>query len=119
MLSYLTSGFDLKLFTVSVLPVSDVVYVQDITQQHLCDLTAVSLVEKCARFHIFCSEGLCEQDMAVFDPKINNENLTKCLQTLKEMYSDLSMKQNVNCPREAEFRSYLVLMNLNEGDILR
>ena len=92
---------------------------QDITQQQLCDLTAVSLVEKCARFHIFCSEALCEEDLTIFEPKINNENLTKCLQTLKEIYADLHNKHNVTCPNEAEFRGYMVLMNLNQGDILR
>jgi hypothetical protein len=92
---------------------------KDITQQHLCDTTAVSLVEKCTRFHIFCSEALCEEDMAIFDPKINDENLTKCLQTLKELYADLSIKQNIHCTCEAEFRAYMVLMNLNQGDILR
>ena len=56
--------------------------------------------------------------MMVFDEKINNENLTKCLQTLKELYSDLET-QGVHCANEAEFRAYMVLMNLNSGDILR
>lgn len=93
--------------------------VQDITQQQLCDMTSVGLVEKCTRFHILCSEALCEEDRAIFDPKINDENLTKCLQTLKEMYSDLSSKQDVFCPCEAEFRAYMVLMRLNDGDTLR
>ncbi|XP_074646256.1 germinal-center associated nuclear protein-like [Tubulanus polymorphus] len=92
---------------------------KDITQQHLCDLTSVEVVEKCARFHIFCAERLCEEDMMTFDAKINNENLTKCLQTLKELYHDLDMKQNIHCPNEAEFRGYTVLMNLNQGDTLR
>jgi len=82
-------------------------------------MTSVSLVEKCTRFHILCSEALCEEDISVFDPKINNENLTKCLQTLKEMYSDLSSKHGEFCPSEAEFRAYMVLMRLNDGDTLR
>jgi len=55
----------------------------------------------------------------VFDPKINNENLTKCLQTLKEMYGDLSSQQDMVCSCEAEFRAYMVLMRLNDGDTLR
>ncbi|XP_013415982.1 germinal-center associated nuclear protein [Lingula anatina] len=92
---------------------------KDITQQHLCNETAVSLLEKCTRYHIYCSERLCEEGPAVFDEKINNENLTKCLQSLKELYHDLATKQNIYCPKEAEFRAYMVLMNLNEGDILR
>lgn len=54
----------------------------------------------------------------IFDNKINNENLTKCLQTLKEMYDDL-LKRGVACESEAEFRAYVVLMNLNEGETLR
>ncbi|ESP01125.1 hypothetical protein LOTGIDRAFT_139852, partial [Lottia gigantea] len=92
---------------------------KDITQQQLCNRNVVELIEKCARYHIYCSHRLCEQDMMVFDSKINNENLTKCLQTLKEMYYDLEKNQLVFCPNEAEFRGYMVLMNLNEGDTLR
>lgn len=56
--------------------------------------------------------------MSSFDAKINNENMTKCLQSLKEMYQDLANK-GVYCKNEAEFRGYNVLLNLNRGDILR
>ncbi|XP_064604912.1 germinal-center associated nuclear protein-like isoform X2 [Liolophura sinensis] len=92
---------------------------KDITQQMLCDRTAVGLIEKCARFHIYCAERLCEEDFHTFDQKINTENLTKSLQSLKELYSDLAIKQQVFCETEAEFRAYMVLLNLNEGDTLR
>ncbi|XP_076100154.1 germinal-center associated nuclear protein-like isoform X3 [Mytilus galloprovincialis] len=92
---------------------------KDITQQQLTTPESAELLEKCVRFHIFCSERLCEEDMHTFDLKINNENMTKCLQTLKEFYHDLDKKQNLFCRNEAEIRSYMVLMNLNEGDILR
>lgn len=78
----------------------------------------MDLVEKCARFHIHCTARLCELDMQDFDQKINDENLTKCLQTLKHMYYDLSVK-NIFCANEAEFRSYDVLLHLNDGEILR
>lgn len=91
---------------------------QDITQQHLCSPVAVGLVERCVRFHIYCGARLVEEDPMVFDSKINNENLTKCLQTLKELYTDLE-KRGVACDNEAEFRAYVVLMNLNEGETLR
>ena len=56
--------------------------------------------------------------MSTFDQKINNENLTNCLQTLKHFYADMETKGEC-CPHEAEFRAYDVLLNLNEGDILR
>ncbi|KAK3103652.1 hypothetical protein FSP39_020765 [Pinctada imbricata] len=92
---------------------------KEITQQQLCNTESAALLEKCVRFHIFCAERLCEEDMHTFDDKINNENMTKCLQTLKEFYHDLEVKQNTFCPNEAEMRCYVVLMNLNEGDTLR
>lgn len=90
---------------------------KDITQQHLCDLTSVSLVEKCARFHIHCGAVLVEEDISTFDSKINDENLGKCLQTLKHMYYDLSLRGE-HCPNEPEFRAYDVLLHLNEGDVV-
>ncbi|XP_062580149.1 uncharacterized protein LOC134242131 [Saccostrea cucullata] len=91
---------------------------KEITQQQFCNVESVELLEKCVRFHIFCAERLCEEDMHSFDDKVNNENMAKCLQTLKENYSDLEKKQ-VFCVNEPEMRCYMVLMNLNEGDILR
>uniref|UniRef100_A0A8B9SEZ0 Germinal-center associated nuclear protein n=1 Tax=Apteryx owenii TaxID=8824 RepID=A0A8B9SEZ0_APTOW len=91
---------------------------KDITQQHLCNPLTVSLIEKCTRFHIHCAHHLCEEPMSSFDAKINNENMTKCLQSLKEMYQDLANK-GIYCKSEAEFRGYNVLLNLNKGDILR
>ncbi|XP_023718896.2 uncharacterized protein LOC111870657 isoform X2 [Cryptotermes secundus] len=90
---------------------------KDITQQELCDMDAVSLVEQCARFHIHCSERLVAEDTSVFDNKINSENLTKCLQTLKYMYHDMSLK-GIACPNEAEFRGYIILLNLNDANFL-
>ncbi|OXB61469.1 hypothetical protein ASZ78_010225 [Callipepla squamata] len=90
---------------------------KDITQQHLCNPLMVSLIEKCTRFHIHCAHHLCEEPMSSFDAKINNENMTKCLQSLKEMYQDLANK-GIYCRSEAEFRGYSVLLNLNKGDIL-
>ncbi|KAJ8247072.1 hypothetical protein GJAV_G00258440 [Gymnothorax javanicus] len=91
---------------------------KDITQQHLCDPLTVSLIEKCTRFHIHCAHHLCQEPMMSFDAKINNENMTKCLQSLKEMYQDLATRE-IYCPCEAEFRQYNVLLKLNDGDILR
>ncbi|XP_043916221.1 germinal-center associated nuclear protein-like [Protopterus annectens] len=91
---------------------------KDVTQQHLCDPETVSLIEKCTRFHILCAHYMCEEPVSSFDAKINNENLTKCLQTLKEMYHDLS-KKGMHCPNEAEFRCYSILLRLDKGDILR
>ncbi|XP_068602688.1 germinal-center associated nuclear protein [Brachionichthys hirsutus] len=91
---------------------------KDITQQRLCCPQTVSLIEKCTRFHIHCAHHLCQERVSSFDAKINSENMTKCLQSLKEMYQDLATR-DIYCPREAEFRQYSVLLKLNDGDILR
>lgn len=90
---------------------------KDITQQQLTNLRIVGLMEKCARFHIDCSSRLCELDVHHFDPKLNDENLMKCLQSLEHLYDDLR-RRDVKCPNEPEFRAYQIMMNLNEGDIL-
>ncbi|XP_015126973.1 uncharacterized protein LOC107048344 [Diachasma alloeum] len=90
---------------------------KDITLQDLCCLDTVELVEQCARFHIVCSERLCAEETAVFDKKINTENLTKCLQTLKYMYHDLRV-QGISCKNEAEFRGYIILLNLDNTSFM-
>ena len=91
---------------------------KDLTQQMLKDPLAVALMEKCARLHIVCSERLVEESSHNFDRKLNDENLTKCLQTLKHMYEDLRV-EGTRSPNEPEFMAYDVLMNLNDGDTLR
>ncbi|XP_075157293.1 RRM_XMAS2 and SAC3_GANP domain-containing protein xmas [Haematobia irritans] len=90
---------------------------KDITQQELCSVGGVQLVEQCARFHIHCAARLVAEDPSVFDKKINAENLTKCLQTLKYLYHDLRIK-GIQCPCEAEFRSYIILLNLGDSNFL-
>ena len=69
------------------------VFSQDITLQQLCSKGCVELTEKCARFHILCAYFLCEEEITVFDQKMNHENLTKCLITLKQFYRDLRIEK--------------------------
>lgn len=83
----------------------------------MCCQGAVELVEQCARFHIHCSARLVGEELSVFDEKINTENLTKCLQTLKYMYHDLELK-NEYCANESEFRGYVILLNMNDGNFM-
>ena len=103
---------------ISILSIS-----QDITLQHLCTVESTELTEKCARwdykadllllrvlliryfrFHILCSHLLCEEDTNTFDPRMNSENLNKCLLSLKEFYRDLrvekvsTFRQSGMCP---------------------
>ncbi|CAH8489731.1 unnamed protein product [Schistosoma turkestanicum] len=91
---------------------------KDIRQQNLCCPIVIGIIERIARFHIFCAARLVDQSVDAFDPRINSENLTQCLQTLKEMYTDLDASSTTTtenlCPNEAEFRGYMLLMKLND-----
>ncbi|THD24115.1 Protein xmas-2 [Fasciola hepatica] len=95
---------------------------KDVAQQRLCCPQIVGVMERIARFHIFCAARLVDQPVDSFDPRINSENLTQCLQTLKEMYNDLYSAEAGNetcvCPCEAEFRAYMLLMKLNDQSAL-
>ncbi|KAK7083595.1 Germinal-center associated nuclear protein [Halocaridina rubra] len=89
----------------------------DITQQQLTSDTAVTIIERCVRFHIFADVRLCEESPDIFDRKLNTENLTKSLQTLKELYQDLA-ELGKYFPSECEFRAYEILLNLNDGETI-
>ncbi|OQR72885.1 hypothetical protein BIW11_01223 [Tropilaelaps mercedesae] len=92
---------------------------KDITQQEIeADPISALILERCARFHIHCAHSLCEEDHHDFDLKLNNENLTKCLKSLKYSYDDLRV-QKIRCPNEAEFVAYDILLNLKEGNIAK
>ena len=54
--------------------------------------------------------------MAVFSPKINDENLEKTMTSIEQIYQDLSYK-NQNSEAEAEFRSYMIYLSLNETNV--
>ncbi|KAJ8731270.1 hypothetical protein PYW07_004434 [Mythimna separata] len=86
---------------------------KDITQQALCCAESICLVEMCARFHAHCAARLADLEHTQFDQKLNTDNLTKCLQTLKHMYADVGPEQK---PREAEFRGYVALLNLGDAN---
>ncbi|XP_045517019.1 uncharacterized protein LOC123709619 isoform X1 [Pieris brassicae] len=86
---------------------------KDITQQALCCADSICLVEICARFHAHCAARLADLEHTQFDQKLNTDNLTKCLQTLKHMYSDVQPQFK---PREAEFRGYIALLNLGDAN---
>ncbi|XP_014367130.2 uncharacterized protein LOC106717731 [Papilio machaon] len=86
---------------------------KDITQQALCCAESIRLVEMCARFHAHCAARLADLAHTQFDQKLNTDNLTKCLQTLKHMYADVGPELK---PREAEFRGYIALLNLGDSN---
>ena len=111
---------------------------KDIIQQRLLlspssptneSTSAVTIIEQCARFHIMCAYRLCDQASEVFDFKINEENLKNCFQSLRQYYEITSRNSSSMTtattttslkpsPNEAEFRAYVILLNLSESNIL-
>lgn len=89
----------------------------DLMQQQLTDATAVAIMERCTRFHIYAAARLCEEPPDLYDSKMNTEHLTKSLQTLKELYHDLG-EQGCYFSSEAEFRAYEMLLSLNDGEAI-
>ncbi|KAA0199435.1 hypothetical protein HAZT_HAZT003986 [Hyalella azteca] len=89
----------------------------DIMQQHLLDESAVYVLERCVRFHIYCTERLCLEPPDVFDPKMNAEHLSKSMHSLKELYHDLS-ENSIYVDSEAEFRAYEILLDVDDGNIM-
>ncbi|CAJ0959706.1 unnamed protein product, partial [Mesorhabditis belari] len=86
---------------------------KEITQQMMVEPKSVSIVQRCARFHIFASYALCTLEMGEFNQNMNTENIGKSLQTLRHLYEDLA-KRGIGCREEAEFRSYDIMMHLDD-----
>lgn len=81
----------------------------------------VIIIEQCARFQILCAYRLSDQGPKVFDFKINEDNLKNCFQSLRQYYEETMSGDSsrlVPSPNETEFRSYIILLNLNQSDIL-
>ncbi|VBB33225.1 unnamed protein product, partial [Acanthocheilonema viteae] len=91
---------------------------KDITQQMMVNETAVTLIEQCVRLHIFASHRLCELNFNEFDQKMNTENLSKSLQSLRYLYDDLA-KKGIFYASEAEFRAYEIMLNLSDSNVFR
>uniref|UniRef100_A0A1I8AF50 PCI domain-containing protein n=1 Tax=Steinernema glaseri TaxID=37863 RepID=A0A1I8AF50_9BILA len=91
---------------------------KELTQQKIISDVAVDILEKCCRIHIYAAHQFCEVDPGAFDQRMNTENLSKCLQSLRHMYEDLA-KRNIFLESETEFRCYDVLLNIGDSNILQ
>lgn len=90
---------------------------KEVTQLSLSDTLALNLVERCTRLHILFGYVLCDLGVEQFDPAMNNETLGKCLQTLRHLYEDFE-KRGISCENEPEFRSYDVMLHMNDTNVL-
>uniref|UniRef100_A0A1I7TXJ1 PCI domain-containing protein n=1 Tax=Caenorhabditis tropicalis TaxID=1561998 RepID=A0A1I7TXJ1_9PELO len=90
---------------------------KEVTQLSLSDSLALNLVERCTRLHVLFGYVLCDLETEHFDAAMNNETLGKCLQTLRHLYEDFE-KRGIPCENEAEFRSYDVMLHMNDTNVL-
>lgn len=87
---------------------------KDITQQSICDKTAIRLVECCTRFHVHSCYAM--NRVKDFDVDMNKRNLNDCLQMLRQMYNDLK-DTGTSCAGELEFQKYDILLHLDEDPL--
>eukprot|EP01135_Chromosphaera_perkinsii_P002801 Nk52_evm10s227 gene=Nk52_evmTU10s227 len=92
---------------------------QDLTFQNLRGRESIDVTLKSCRFHIHAAHQLCEEPPSNFEPKMNDEQMKKCLQSLSEFYDDLRYQEGVTLESENEVRCYYILLNMLDNDILR
>lgn len=86
---------------------------KEVTQQNLFSFQGLEILLKILRFHMVCNEEMADETNFSFDRKLNDENAIKCLKTITQMIED-----GVQCNQEPEIRSYEILYNLNDGQVL-
>ncbi|CAG2217662.1 SAC3D1 [Mytilus edulis] len=87
---------------------------QDMVIQNIGGNSAINILEKIARFHIYAGYRLCREPIARFDPKINNQHTQECLKRLLYVYSVVPG----NHDNRQEFESVYLLYNLGQTDAL-
>lgn len=92
---------------------------QDFTYQNYSGPEAIECNELIARIHLLCLHVMLTSDQD-YSKQQELEQLNKTLQTLSELY-DANRKHNPDfrSPREAEFRSYILLSHIKDPDIDR
>lgn len=92
---------------------------QDFTYQNYSGPEAIECNELIARIHLLCLHVMSTSDQD-YSKQQELEQLNKTLQTLSELY-DSNRKHNPHfrSPREAEFRSYILLSHIKDPDIDR
>lgn len=92
---------------------------QDFTYQNYSGPEAIECNELIARVHLLSLHVMLTSDQE-YSKQQELEQFNKTLQTLSELYdSNRKLNSNFRSPREAEFRSYLLISHINDPDIDR
>lgn len=92
---------------------------QDFTYQNYSGPEAIECNELIARIHLLSLHVMLTSDQE-YSKQQELEQFNKTLQTLSELYdSNRKRDPNFQSPREAEFRSYLLLSHIKDPDIDR
>jgi hypothetical protein len=82
-------------------------------QNHLKGADCVNVLERLTRFLIHSDFVLNEEPESRYSWKQNRHQISDTLSTLMEIYDDES-QQGIRYPQEAEFRSYYVLLTIDD-----
>ena len=81
--------------------------------QRISGSAAISLLEKALRFYIFAGYKLCESNLEIFSPELNNKHIQECFNRLLGYYDNEEAR---SCQNRAEFECYYLLFNLRSND---
>lgn len=84
---------------------------QDITYQMIQDDNSVKIFEKCVRFYITSSYILCDATQFKFDPHLNDQQLSICIEKLFVLYKTFESEHT------AEFIGIYLSRNLIYSDV--
>lgn len=87
---------------------------QDYTYQGVVDEGCIRIHEECVRFHILSEHRLHGHDAEVFSSRQNVEQLSKCLISLRQMYSQRREDNNPSSPNEPEIQAYYILTQMSD-----
>ncbi|RWS15704.1 asparagine synthetase domain-containing protein 1-like isoform X1 [Dinothrombium tinctorium] len=88
---------------------------QDMVIQGITGNPKIYILENCVLFHLYASYTLCEEELRLFDPFLNNQHLQECLEILLVQY-DETVKPTTR--RRHIFESIYILFNLDSLKVL-
>jgi len=87
-------------------------------QQNLAPSIVIYLLERLIRYHLLIAWKLHYEDEKDYDPHLNDSLLDTYFSDLMEAYSHSKAHSKANLVNYYEFRSYYLLRNLNQSNII-
>ncbi|RWS26812.1 SAC3 domain-containing protein 1-like protein, partial [Leptotrombidium deliense] len=89
---------------------------QDMVIQNIQGNTKITILESCVLFHLYSSYVLCEEELRLFDPTLNAQQLKECLEVLIGQFDETVL---LTTKRRHIFESIFLLYNLDSSKALQ